>query len=133
MRPALLIPFVITTVACATGRGAIADDDGPPADARRISWMEIETQAADVASAWEVVQRLRPTMLRARSVSLRQRGGGPVSPVAYVDGVRLAELRLLQTVPRSAVFEIRFESPVDATTRWGIGHGSGAIHVVTRK
>lgn len=100
---------------------------------RHISWAEIEATADDALTAWDLIQRLRPAMLRPRAFSLRGRGGGAVSVVAYLDNVRLTDLRSLQNVWREQVYEIRYVSASDATTRWGTGHASGAILVITRR
>jgi hypothetical protein len=72
-------------------------------------------------------------MLRPRALSLRGRGNAAVSVVAYLDDVRLTDLRSLQNVWRERVYEIRYLSASEATTRWGTGHASGAVLVITRR
>jgi hypothetical protein len=137
---ALLLPLLLLTAACAGARSSTSvlsppgdGEGGTAGGVRHISWAEIEATADDALTAWDLIQRLRPAMLRPRAFSLRGRGGGGVSVVAYLDNVRLTDLRSLQNVWREQVYEIRYVSASDATTRWGTGHASGAILVITRR
>ena len=82
---------------------------------------EAEINAGVYQNALEVVQSLRPTMLRPRS------GAGAQSVMLYVDDVKMMDMTGLSTVPANRVREIRFINARDATTRWGTGHDSGVI------
>ena len=95
---------------------------------------EIEAAAGDLMNAYDLVYRLRPSMMRFRNQTAGATSSGEVvGPVAYVDDVRLGALDLMRTVMRASVKEIRFISPTDATTRWGSGHSNGVIQVVTKR
>ena len=74
------------------------------------------------------MQGLRPTMLRPRGTSSSQ-----YQVVAYMDDVKLIDLNGLSTIPSERVKEIRYINSRDATTRWGTGHGSGVILVLTKR
>jgi hypothetical protein len=129
-----LCALLALSTACAGARGgSAAPDESAAGGVRHISWAEVQGSGGDALTAWDLIQRLRPAMLRPRTVALRGRTGGPVSPVAYRDGIRLTDLQALRTIARDEVYEIRFLSAAEATTRWGIGHASGAILVVTRQ
>ena len=125
---------------CAAGTApqAGSTDPAPERVARGslnlITSAEIDAAGAELHSAYDLVQRLRPTMMRARNQTAGTTSAGEViGPVAYVDDVRLGALDLLRTVMRASVREIRFISATDATTRWGTGHSNGVIQVLTKR
>lgn len=95
--------------------------------------LEAEIQAAGVSNALEAVQRLRPSMLRARaggSVASSNTGGGIV---VYLDGVPTGGVETLANVAVLTIKEIRYLNAADATTRFGTGLPQGAILVATRR
>ena len=53
--------------------------------------------------------------------------------LVYVNEVRLGMVEDLRTIPTTQVQEIRYISATDATQRWGTGHSSGVIQVITRR
>lgn len=81
-------------------------------------------------TAYQAVRRLRPQWLRRRGVSsMRSPGSGQI--VAYVDGVRAGGAEALERVQAVVVVEMEYLSGPEATTRFGAGHGGGAILVRT--
>lgn len=82
-----------------------------------------EIAATNSLTAYEAVERLRPNFLRSRFYK----------PVVYVDNMRYGGLSSLYYILATDVEEIRFISAVDATTRWGTGHGGGVVLVTTKK
>ena len=105
---------------CASGGGG---EGGPRRDPDLITAEEL----ADYQSltCLEVIQRIRPRWL--------QRRGSEQNPVVYQNGNRigLAE-EVLPGIPASDVQSLRYLDANDATTRFGTGHGSGAIEVTSR-
>ena len=94
--------------------------------------LEGEIAAAPDENAFDLVQRLRPSMLRPRAPAGSPEGeGGGI--VVYLDNVRLGGTEALRNVQRQTVREIRFLNAGDATMRWGTGHPSGAILVTTAR
>jgi hypothetical protein len=71
-------------------------------------------------------------MLVARGTSASSTSS-TIPIVFYLDGVRLNDRTGLMSIPADRIKEIRFINSRDATTRWGTGHGSGAILVTTKK
>ena len=89
-----------------------------------ISTAEIAA-ASDVPTAYDLVQRLRPTMLQSR-------GGRSSYPVVYMDNVQFGGLDALRQVRSEQIKEIRFISAADATTRWGTNHDGGVILIISK-
>ncbi len=137
-----VILMAITLAACAGSGAPAAGAAGTGAAAPRpvrgglnlITNAEIETAGNDVLSAFELVLRLRPGMMRARNQTAGNVGEGNVfGVIAYADEVRLGDVEQLRTVMRGTVREIRFISATDATTRWGTGHSNGVIQVILKR
>jgi len=91
--------------------------------------VEGEIPASGAQNALEVIQRLRPAMLRGRTGSSTESG----TIVIYVDNQRVNDPEALTAVPAVTVREIRFLNAGDATTRFGTGHAMGAILVSTKR
>ena len=94
---------------------------------------EIEAAGVDLINAYDLVSRLRPSMLRMRNQTAGDASGSIMGPVAYIDDIRLGDPELLRTVMRATVREIRYISATDATTRWGTGHSNGVVQVFTKR
>ena len=106
----------------------------PRGSSNLISSAEIEAAAPDIQNAFQLVERLRPMMLRPRNLTGGSVGAGTVfGVVAYVEEVRLGDTEALATVMRATVREIRYIGATDATTRWGTGHSNGVIQVVLKR
>lgn len=132
----LLLALVVG--GCASGGGSAGTSAtasmtaaaGPRGSANVIVAAEIPGTGAQ--NALEVIQQLRPSMLRTRNGSTGE-GATGTNIVIYVDGVRAGERMTLTAVPAANIREIRFLSASDATTRFGTGHPVGAILVATKR
>ena len=131
MRKTVMCAMALMLVACGGGgAGTTAQPDTQPRTTRGSADIitEAEINATVYQNALEVVQGLRPTMLRPRT------GGANAQAVMlYLDGVKMNDLQGMSTVPAERVREIRFINARDATTRWGTGHDSGVILVTTKR
>jgi hypothetical protein len=117
--------FLLLLAACATVPG---QRRGGGADHRVIT--EEEIRAAGYSDAFRLVQSLRPQWLRSRGVtSLSQRETIKV----YLDGSLLGGPEQLQQITASSISSVRFLDAIEATQRWGLDHGQGAIVVSTRR
>ena len=109
----------------------------PPAAAEDRRWSPDEIDRAEIVergsndlTAMALIRRLRPAWLSARGQdSLTDPSA--TYPVVYVDEIRHGGLATLDRIPSAEIHSMRFFSAADATTRWGTGHPSGAINVVT--
>lgn len=93
--------------------------------------VEAEIPGSGAQNALEVIQRVRPSMLRARNGSSDETGVMDI--VFYIDGVRAGDRQAVTSVLATNVKEIRFLAAADATTRFGTGHALGAILVTTKR
>lgn len=93
--------------------------------------VESEIPASGAQNALEVIQRVRPSMLRARNGTTEETGVMDI--VFYIDGVRAGDRQAITSVLATNVREIRFLAAADATTRFGTGHALGAILVTTKR
>lgn len=79
-------------------------------------------------SAFELIERLRPRWLRARSQGSFS-NPTPEYAVVYVDDMRFGEINSLHRINAAEIDRIEFISGLDATTRFGTGTGGGVIHI----
>jgi hypothetical protein len=122
---ALALSFVLavlTLPACATTGGGSGTRRNPDL----ITSEELREVEASTQNLLQVVQRLRPLWLRERGSNF---SGESYPPIVYVDGSRYGELNALANIKTSEAESIAYMNPRDATTRFGTGHGGGAIMV----
>ncbi len=113
---------------------AAALSSGQPAapirrNANLITADEIATLGGRAETALQIVEQLRPAMLRPRGGATS--GAEPIA--TYVDGVKVGDVEGLRSVQAAMISEIRYLNPNDATQRFGTGHTSGAIVIVTKR
>ena len=103
-----------------------------PAKRKRSSTVITAEEIAEInaSNAYEAVARLRANWLRKRGVSSINREG---SILVYQDGMRYGTPESLRQINATAVESITFLDGVQATQRFGIGHGNGAIIVNSRR
>jgi hypothetical protein len=100
---------------------------------------EAEIVATGLDNLYEVVERLRPSMLRTRGqvgrISGATEGSAGASSSAikvYLNGTQIGDTQALRQIQARSVKQVQYLSPSDATTRFGTGVDAGAI-VVTSK
>jgi hypothetical protein len=123
--PVLMLALLPVT-ACASGGGG----NGSAGSARDVITAE-EIEAISVTTAYDAIQRLRPTFLRARGANSFTSGDSG-RPVVYVNGIRSGEIEVLQQIPAQTVLDIQYLNASEATQRFGTGNAGGAILVRTR-
>jgi hypothetical protein len=90
-----------------------------------------EIAAAEVATAYDAIMRLRPRFLMGRgptSIDLPFGGGVRI----YVDGVFQRSADDLRSVMAADIVYVRYLSAAEATTYWGTGFTSPVVYVLTR-
>ncbi len=95
---------------------------------------EIAERAGEASNALQIIQKLRPQMLRSRGMlSPGDAGSRATLPKVYVDNVAYGGIESLSNLNSSQIRQIQYVNANDATTRWGTGHVGGVILVTTKK
>lgn len=124
----ILAVMTLVLCGCAGGAGGSAAGAG---DARAAEVIGLEDlRELERLNALQVVQRLRPQWLRTRGVDSFVTTN---AVVVYVDDTRVGGVRELRRFLAQEVEEIRYLDSRQATTRFGVGHPSGAILLTTRR
>jgi len=132
-----LVPLlvVVVNVGCASGGAASGTAARSKGSQDVIVEAEITSRARDATNALQIIEQLRPQMLRSRgSSSLAPNATAEDAlPRVYVDEISYGNLNSLSNLNSIQIREIRFIKAADATTRWGTGHAGGVILVTTKK
>ena len=126
LKKVLFASSALLLIACASGPSS-----GAPSRNRNLITAE-EIEGLPVTTARDLVERLRPTWLRPRGPA-SMGSSRPEFPVVYIDQVHSGGLEALDRVSSLVIEEVRFISARDATTRFGMNHGGGAILVKVRR
>lgn len=120
--------FLAATLLCATACAAGPSRSEGRQDQRLLTVEEM--QASGYSDAFSVVQALRPQWLWTRgTTSINQAEGVKV----YLDGSLMGGPDQLRQIPVRSISSIRHMDGLEATNRWGLDHGLGAILVSTRE
>jgi len=114
----------VVTLGLALAGCASSGTSSRPAGATANRIVRAELESVGQVDAFEAVNRLRPRWMSSR---------GGSRPVLYVDGTRRNDISDLQSLRAFDIEEIEYMSGSDASTRFGTGHGGGAIMVSTRR
>jgi len=118
--------------ACACGGSAAkaANSEAAPQRIDRNVLTAEEIMKTGQATAYRAIQAVRPQWLIARR---QGSSSGRVETIkVYVAGNRYGEAGALEQITAASVKELRYLDSRDAMTRYGTGHGSGAILVTLR-
>lgn len=90
--------------------------------------LPIDENSARYLNLYDAIEHLRPEYLR-----MREQGPGSLLPVAYLDGVRLADPTMLRLVPVSTAIEVRWVRPNQTSPLYLFSHHiGGGIFVRTK-
>ncbi|HEX6628304.1 MAG TPA: hypothetical protein VF105_10125 [Gemmatimonadaceae bacterium] len=117
-------------VACASSK---SDRASPNLGSDRNVITEQEIRSVPAANLYELVEKLRPQMLRAHGQSTL--GGSTASdfPVVYVDGRSYGDIGSLRSLIPSQVSLVRYYDATNAAGKFGLTGGSGVIEVLIRQ
>lgn len=124
-RTVSLILVCAATAACAGRPGSSGGTERGDADIITAAEMDASGHS-DVLS---LVQSLRPRWLRVRGASSI---AGRETVKVYLDGSRLGGPESLRQLSTHSIGSVRYLDGLDATQRWGLDHGAGAIVVSTQ-
>jgi len=135
---ATLVLSISMTAACGASRSTPRRPahTSSPSGAMEIPRTELNLLREHVPSAYDLIRRLRPTMLISRDPSLSYDPTRQLSPDApgvslYVDGVHVGGLEILSSIPARSITSIRRISAATASTQFGAGLSAGAIVITT--
>ncbi len=109
----------------------------PKGRANLITEEEIAFLGGTVQTAYGIVQRLRPAMLRVRSGNASGGSSGDVGSndiAVYLDNQKMGGgVRALEEITLSQIKEIKYLNASDATTLFGTNNTAGAIQVIGKR
>jgi len=94
----------------------------------------------DVNTAWEAIKRKMPQLSfrenrAGQPTRIWRHGQGSIyldeTPLLFVDGVRVNDIRALGDIPASQVAEIRIRTGLSSSAEYGTNSASGVILVTT--
>ena len=91
----------------------------------------VQLEALETMSAYDAIQRLRPTWLQSRGPTSLT--GGPTLPQVHINDSRGRSIDELRSLPIIEIEMMEFRSASDATTLYGTGYPGGVIEVRTRR
>jgi hypothetical protein len=122
----LLVVALGTLVLAACGGMSTTSAGG---SSNRITREQLD--ALEVISAYDAIQRLRPTWLQARGPTSLT--GGNTLPRVHINDSRSASLDELRTLLTHQIEVMEYRNAADATTLFGTGYTGGLIEVRTRR
>jgi hypothetical protein len=131
----LAVLVVAVSAGCASGGASSGTSARSSRSQDVIGEAEIASRVRDATNALQIVEQLRPQMLRSRGSSSLTPGAtsDDALPRVYVDDISYGNVNSLSNLNSVSIREIRFIKAGDATTRWGTGHTGGVILVTTKK
>ncbi|MGQ0537304.1 MAG: hypothetical protein ACT4R6_00020 [Gemmatimonadaceae bacterium] len=148
-RIALLAAAIpLAALACASGGGggggaetstAAQAASNTPRRGNSTLLTESEIAAAGLETLYDVIERLRPNMLRTRGQIGRISGASAGDPGVqassirvYLNGTPVGDISYLRSIQAASVREVRLLNSSDATTRFGTGHDAGALLITSK-
>jgi len=126
LRSPLVLLALLLTTACAR-RAGTASTEAPRPRTDLITRADIERTT--FTNAYDLVSALRPRWLQSRGPDTLL--GQPGEVQVHLNEVRLGGVQTLHDVSTIDIAYIQFFDANDATWRWGIDHGHGAIYIST--
>ena len=120
------VPLVL---ALALLLGACATNGASARTGRSDMIVQEQIAGRGFASAYDAIETIRGGWLRTRGATTLI--GTEAEIQVYLDNTRLGGIETLRQIPAVNVAYIQWYNANDATARWGIGHGAGAIFVST--
>jgi hypothetical protein len=90
--------------------------------------VEDQIRGQAYSTVYDVIAALRPNWLRTRGADSFS---APTQIQVYVDNMRVGGIGTLQQIPTVSAYYVQWYDGLEASARWGLGHGAGAIYVST--
>jgi len=121
---------VALVLAVATGAQGCASAGGARGGPDQRTLVREEILASGYQDVYSAVQALRPQWLWTRGTTSIN---SPETIKVYLDNSRMGGVDQLRQIPVRSIASIRYLDALEATNRWGLDHGLGAILVSTRQ
>jgi hypothetical protein len=131
LRRALRVAALPVAIFAVAGLGSACSTSGGGGGGNPDLITREEIEAANDPHAYDLIRRVRPRWLRART----QGSFGNPEPMfanVYVNELRFGDLNSLQRLDIRSIERIEYVDALDATTRFGTGNVGGVINVVLR-
>ena len=125
MRTVLVVPLLLMLTGCASA----VTEKATPSHSRNLLSLE-ELEGSGLQTAFTAIQSLRPQWLRKRgpaSVNV------PMDIRVYLDSNRMGGPDFLRNISVNDIASISYMNGMEATQRYGLDHGMGAIIVVSKR
>ncbi len=132
--PVAAVPTVSATPAVAVAEPAgpaITLPKGPKPRTDRQLLSRDAILATQYTNMYDVILALRGTWLRSRGAESIQ--GKSATVQIYLDNQRLNGADELKTIAPTNIETVRYYDPIQASARWGMDHGAGAIYILSAK
>ena len=134
MKRFLPVASLLLAVACGSPGTPGVDPAPRVARPKRSTAYATITREEIDARAWsnvyELVSTLRPLWIRVRGADNLNDMSTKVQ--AYLDTTHLPDAQSLENLAVAGIHSVEFVDGIAASSRWGLGHGQGAIVVHTR-
>lgn len=87
--------------------------------------------ATQYTNMYDVILALRGNWLRSRAAESIQGKSSTVQ--VYLDNQHLSGADELRSIAPTNIETVRYYDPIQASSRWGMDHGAGAIYILTAK
>lgn len=121
----LYLVALATTVACA-GTSDPTPTLSIPRKSNFLGAQEISAAHAEVMTAYDAIQRLRPNWLAVHGVSSFDVRGGEYAMV-FVDGQEMGNLSVLRNIPAHQIKGLKYYDVTEAGGAFGIQAGTGGV------
>ena len=122
-KPAFLqLSLLLLLGACASGGGTSMPQG------RSDLLVEDQIRSNSYSTVYDAIVALRPNWLRTRGMDSFS---SPTQIQVYIDNVRVGGIPNLQQISSVAAYYVQWYDGIEASARWGLGHGAGVIFVST--
>ena len=130
---AALLRALVPALALLAPACASRPAQGAPQSATRRTFDVITREEIDQrawSNAFDLVSTLRPQWVRQRGPDSFRGTSTPVQ--TYLDNTRLTGIAALASISTAGLRAVEWVDGVEASARWGLDHGQGAIVLRTR-
>jgi len=127
---ALLCSVALANASCASSHGSAATSAGDGSSHSDALISATEIQDSHQPTLFDVVRALRPSWLRQAPTAVST---GDDGIAVYLDEQRAGGIDVLRQLPSTAASSLRFFTPSEAQSRFGLGNLHGVIQITSAR